>query len=425
MASSALNSHYALEISPEKDVEGSGDEGDAIPYHFDDLPRFIRISLKFAPARWPLIYFFYSVLSGGLGSFLVFTFLTDSVLLAGVLSAIWIFAAVPSALIPSYSSNPTLLNILLKDMKRARIIADASKKSAVAQMGTFNVIFLPMATYFCMIPLATTTEWAGENTFIITIIAWCACWLISTVGQVFEYQNFVVPEMSQTWIKRIHVYLSEVYEILTKFGNKMERENEFQSQTFAEKDTIEALSKLHQNAEAWATRMMNMTSAYNTSMLASLFCIALTNLLAMGVQIESKKNWSGIFVISLLTLMSIIWFCYAFLGMAKPSMEWEKATRRILSDPKAQHAIIRLGWESRWEKWLAGHELNAARAFGVKVTVDKVRRASGVVTSVFSIAMYIILREDFRALLSSEHVGGPPAAASHNNNNNNNNNTFL
>ena len=45
------------------------------------------------------------------------------------------------------------------------------------------------------------------------------------------------------------------------------------------------------------------------------------------------------------------------------------------------------------------HSINASRAFGTKVTFEKMKQAAGVLTSVFGIVLYLLLREELRKYL--------------------------
>jgi hypothetical protein len=57
-----------------------------------------------------------------------------------------------------------------------------------------------------------------------------------------------------------------------------------------------------------------------------------------------------------------------------------------------------MGWSEQWDEWLHQHEINAARTFGVKVTMTGMRRATSALTSVFTVIMYFLLRQEIQNL---------------------------
>ena len=86
------------------------------------------------------------------------------------------------------------------------------------------------------------------------------------------------------------------------------------------------------------------------------------------------------------------------LWLAKPNIAGKRKAR-LMNDPKIHRAIVQIGWSERWADWLQLHELNAGRAFGVKVTVTGMRRVSSAVASLFTIAMYFLLRQELNNML--------------------------
>ena len=47
--------------------------------------------------------------------------------------------------------------------------------------------------------------------------------------------------------------------------------------------------------------------------------------------------------------------------------------------------------KENFESWLNLHNINASRAFGTKITFEKMKQAAGVLTSVFGVVMYLLL----------------------------------
>ena len=78
-------------------------------------------------------------------------------------------------------------------------------------------------------------------------------------------------------------------------------------------------------------------------------------------------------------------------------LAWNTAKIEVLNNPKVQRAIVLTGWSERWEQWLSEHELNAARAFGVKVTMRGMRSAVSGIASIFALVMYFLLRSELQS----------------------------
>ena len=79
-------------------------------------------------------------------------------------------------------------------------------------------------------------------------------------------------------------------------------------------------------------------------------------------------------------------------------MAWERAKTSLLNDAKVRRAVVHMGWSEQWDEWLHQHEINAARTFGVKVTMTGMRRATSALTSVFTVIMYFLLRQEIQNL---------------------------
>ena len=55
---------------------------------------------------------------------------------------------------------------------------------------------------------------------------------------------------------------------------------------------------------------------------------------------------------------------------------------------------------NRFDIWLEQHEIAAVRAFGIKVTMKKLQQATGFIGGLFAVVMYLVLREELRAMMS-------------------------
>ena len=82
----------------------------------------------------------------------------------------------------------------------------------------------------------------------------------------------------------------------------------------------------------------------------------------------------------------------------KPNVAWNHSITSMLFDARVQNINVKL-IQNRFQPWLDSHEINAARAFGVKVTVSRLRQSVSLVASVFALLMYFILREELRTMM--------------------------
>ena len=93
-----------------------------------------------------------------------------------------------------------------------------------------------------------------------------------------------------------------------------------------------------------------------------------------------------------LTLFMWVMFANMLYALAKPNLVWEQQKILLLNDAKV---VLNSKFpKENFESWLNNHNINAARIFGTKLTFVKMRQATGTLTSVFGVALYLLLRED-------------------------------
>ena len=81
-------------------------------------------------------------------------------------------------------------------------------------------------------------------------------------------------------------------------------------------------------------------------------------------------------------------------AIAKPNMVWEQQKVLLLNDAKV---ILNLKFpKENFESWLLLHHINASKAFGTKITFEKMKQTAGVLTSLFGITLYLLLRHQLR-----------------------------
>ena len=91
--------------------------------------------------------------------------------------------------------------------------------------------------------------------------------------------------------------------------------------------------------------------------------------------------------------------------MANINLLWESLRLQYFNDAKIQHSLILLNWSpERFKDFMDNHIINSQVAFGVKITVDRMRRIASVLGSVFAIVLYFLLREELRLLTGTKGV---------------------
>ena len=210
----------------------------------------------------------------------------------------------------------------------------------------------------------------------------------------------LINEVGQVWEEKIQNYLHRIQTILLEEDNSLAKDSKGRDESDARKiEMTKRISQAYAEADMWAREVTKGTTASNTFILAfSIFGMLLMLSLAASY-VGGGKGVSTILLTSLMALSMLIWSCGTMLAVAKPNMAWERNKIIFLNDPLVQRAIINIGWEVRWDTWMAQHELNLARIFGVKLTVSRMRQVSSVLASGFTVVMYFLLREELRGLL--------------------------
>ena len=314
-----------------------------------------------------------------------FTFITESLAVGGVLGVLGTLGCVPVMTMPDFSKG-IWLEMLLADAARAKEIADGAWSQMVGNLGCFNFLFIPLATYFIAVPMSHT-QLLGPETYTLTIVLWAIPLSTLIPSAPFDIQMALVNEIGKVWEARIRKYMQTVSDILLNTrGDTPDAETQ-----------TERLAEEHKKVERWAREVMRGTQAANTGILSFAFMWALVCVGMIGGG-SGKNQMATIIVLSIFVVVMVIWVIGTIVGLAKPNLAWNTAKIELLNNPKVQRAIVLTGWSERWERWLSEHELNAARAFGVKVTMRGMRSAVSGIASIFALVMYFLLRSELQSL---------------------------
>ena len=157
---------------------------------------------------------------------------------------------------------------------------------------------------------------------------------------------------------------------------------------------LKKLSKEQKKVETWIMAVNRGMSTYNTLYISLSFvnCTFFLTIAAGGFGIGTT------IVFSLFALFMWIFFCSSLYGVAKANLVWEQQKVSLLNDPEVISAVLlKLKFTAEsFESWLKLHNINASRAFGTKITFEKMKQAAGVLTTIFGTVLYLLLRDEFR-----------------------------
>jgi hypothetical protein len=347
-----------------------------------ELPWFLRVGLGFSSVKHPIVYVAVSLATGGIGSFMLIYWMTKSYVIAGIIGAFQGLGGVVVTMVPDFSKG-VFLELLLSDPKQTKKLASNVKSNVMGYLVFTFLVFFPFFLYFCVADLVLTS-FLGPQTYALVVAMTCVSFAGLIVDSLFSIQLMMVPELGHVWETKILDYLGTVQSVLLA------------AQTTGS-DATERLS-VEQVVEKWAREVTKGTVSYNSSMLVFnlTFLTAMLGILASGM--GGERSTGGIIIVSLFSLLLLMFIVFSLRSIAKPNMAWERAKTSLLNDAKVRRAVVHMGWSEQWNEWLHQHEINAARAFGVKVTMTGMRRAASALTSVFTVIMYFLLRQEVQNL---------------------------
>ena len=350
-------------------------------HSIDDLPKFLRNALYVSAVRYKKTFVFLELIGtlGVMGT--SFTYITSSVPI-GVAAALYFTAASSCQLLSPDFTKGVFLECLLTDLK---IVKKINKDLFNMMIGflVFDVGFLfPLIWYFFIIPLANSSM-IGPTTFVTTI-------LLASIGSVVNIVLFFfilsaqLPErVSIIHIEKIKTYINTIRVIILDH-------NPEDGITLTKK-----LSKAQKGVENWIMAINNGISTYN-----SLFIfISLANCIFFLLMAAGGFGIGATITFSLFSLFMWYFFCSSLYAVSKANMVWEQQKILLLNDPEVISSVIsklKFPTES-FESWLSLHNINASRAFGTKITFEKMKQASGILTPIFGTVFYLLLRDEFRA----------------------------
>ena len=197
----------------------------------------------------------------------------------------------------------------------------------------------------------------------------------------FDMNSTLPEQVSIMHIEKIKNYLEAVRTIILK------------NDTEDGIPLVKKLSKEQKKVEQWIVDINNGMSSFNTAGIIILICngIIMLTIAAGGFSLAVTITFS------IFALWMFIFLYNILYGLAKPNLIWEQQKILLFNDAEV---ILNMKFpKENFETWLSRHDINASRAFGTKVTFEKMKQAAGVLTSAFGIVLYLLLREELRKYL--------------------------
>ena len=380
------------------------DHGQPEIMRVEDLPPFVQFGMKWSPRKRPLLSVLF-LLVGLIWCFLGFAQLTGSLGVGLALYIMFSLVFLERLFSVPDSSKGIMLQQLLTNSGATK--KGSKKYKRLLLVVWISVIILMGAFWiFGLIPFASSSsQLLGEHTFIITIVVG----LVSTVCFLFVlvlFANTMVYGISRSvWEHRVEIYLARIREILLQVVDNKDIESNGKSVSV--NSVFNEISNVQQEAETWARTIgIPLSSATNACAITSFSVSVVSNFLLVGFGPgTAETRITAIAIFSGCSLLFAFLFFKVLKSIANINLLWESLRLQYFNDAKIQHSLILLNWSpERFKDFMDNHIINSQVAFGLKITVDRMRRIASVLGSVFAIVLYFLLREELRLLTGTKGV---------------------
>ena len=380
------------------------DHGQPEIMRVEDLPPFVQFGMKWSPRKRPLLSVLL-LLVGMIWMAVGFAQFTSSLGVGLALYILFSLVFVERLFSVPDSSKGIMLQQLLTNSGATK--KGSKKYKRLLLVVWISVIILMGAFWiFGLIPFASSSsQLLGEHTFIITIVVG----LVSTVCYLFVLllvANTMVYGISRSvWEHRVEIYLARIREILLQVVDNKDIESNGKSVSV--NSVFNEISNVQQEAETWARTIgIPLSSATNACAITSFSVSVVSNFLLVGFGPgTAETRITAIAIFSGCSLLFAFLFFKVLKSIANINLLWESLRLQYFNDAKIQHSLILLNWSpERFKDFMDNHIINSQVAFGVKITVDRMRRIASVLGSVFAIVLYFLLREELRMLTGTKGV---------------------
>ena len=233
---------------------------------------------------------------------------------------------------------------------------------------------MPVAFVYLITPNIINTQMLGPESYMISLsfaIASCIGMILvlpmGALGMVFE-------KVQREWCKRINIYLQQVQERLLKIADGVD----------SPEDMIARLALLQEENEAWAREMNHAYSMQNGLSVPTTLTWSFFPLAMIAFPSPEETRLAQVVVMDILrSAFSQIMFIVQLTGLTKAiGVERGQST----AAQRCAHTTSSTKHRRRARRICPGlqnHELNAARACGVKVTLKLLHSSAGSIAGVY------------------------------------------
>ena len=202
-------------------------------------------------------------------------------------------------------------------------------------------------------------------------------------------QDPMAQIIQKTWTRNLKAYMKKVHSILIDLSI---------SADVSEARAIAEIAAEQRNIESWATAVnyLNSTQQGLAVAINLLWVFVPMAVLAINPEVSS---YAEVGTLCFLSIMCLFFFGMALSAATKPNIAWNNQVSAMLYDARIQNINTKL-IQNRFQPWLDSHEISATRAFGIKVTVRRLLQSVSIVSSIFTLVMYLILREQLRSIFT-------------------------
>eukprot|EP00943_MAST-04B_sp_MAST-4B-sp1_P000962 g962.t1 len=324
----------------------------------NEVPTFLRRLLQYSPAKRKKTFVFIQFMMSVGFSFPVFTYITSSIIAGSLLAGYLFLVNCSMTQIPDFTKPGVFLDLLLKDAKLTKTINENMKGVCIFNMVFIGLVMTPFGIW-CMIEFAKKI-YLNQYTFILTIVIGglgCAFMIINIP---FDSNATLLDQVSLVHIGLIRTYLERIRDII--LNDNVEDGIPL----------VKKLSKEQKKVEKWMIKINNGTSAWNTFAIIALMC----NGIIMLILAAGGISLAGTIIFAILAVWMFIFLYNTLYALAKPNLIWEQQKIRLFNDAEV---ILNMKFpKENFETWLSRHDINASRAFGTKVTFEKMKQVAGV-----------------------------------------------
>ncbi len=198
---------------------------------------------------------------------------------------------------------------------------------------------------------------------------------------------------AKLWTEKIKIYMDTIHDKLLQFdletGNKSKCLND--------------IYKSQEVAEEWALKVNKKMTILNGLFVSVWIMMSIVMIVIIWIMQSVNPSPTNTWKIGFLAFFALFFLLFGILilyFLAKPNQVWIKHSNYILNDARIMIRKEEL-FGSQFDQWLSQQEINSQRLFNIKLTSKLLGRLAALLSSVFTIVFYFIIREELRSFASS------------------------